>query len=218
MQTPALVFDLDGTLVDSLPDLRAGLNEMLRGLTRRELSAHEVRRMIGDGTHALVERALRATGELIDVERAHQRFRFLRSGAHATERLYPGIAATLRSLIESGARLGICTNKQQTATLAVLKGFEIAEYFEVIIGGDVLSFRKPNVRHLLTALEQLRISPNESVMIGDNENDYVAARAAGVAVILMRYGYLRMPPETLAPDAWLDRFADIPPALDRIKK
>ena len=117
--------DLDGTLVDSLPDLRAGLNEMLRGLTRRELSADEVRRM---------------------------------------------------------------------------------------------TFRKPDVRHLLTALEQLRASPNESVMIGDNENDYVAARAAGVAVILMRYGYLRVPLETLAPDAWLDRFADIPPALHRIKK
>jgi phosphoglycolate phosphatase len=79
-------------------------------------------------------------------------------------------------------------------------------------------FRKPDVRHLLTALEQLRASPNESVMIGDNENDYVAARAAGVAVILIRYGYLRVPLETLAPDAWLDRFADIPPALGRIKK
>jgi HAD-hyrolase-like len=70
-------------------------------------------------------------------------------------------------------------------------------------------FRKSDPRHLLTALEQFRASPSESVKIGNNENDHAAARAAGVAVIVMRYGYLRLPPETLAPDAWLDQFADI---------
>jgi phosphoglycolate phosphatase len=100
----------------------------------------------------------------------------------------------------------------------VLDGFNIAKYFEVIVGGDVVPFRKPDPRHLLTALKQLRASPNESVMIGDNENDHAAARAAGVAVILLRYGYLRVPAETLAPDAWLDQFADIPSALDRFNR
>jgi phosphoglycolate phosphatase len=219
MQQAALVFDLDGTLVDSLPDLRAALNHMLRGRARRELSADEVRRMIGDGSHALVGRALHATGEVIDHENAHQRFLdFYEPAPTRLSRLYPEVATTLRSLIGSGARLAICTNKQQAATLAVLDGFNIAKYFEVIVGGDVVPFRKPDPRHLLTALEQLRASPNESVMIGDNENDHAAARAAGVAVILMRYGYLRVPPETLAPDAWLDQFADVPPALDRINR
>jgi hypothetical protein len=81
----------------------------------------------------------------------------------------------------------------QAATLAVLDGFNIAKYFEAIVGGDVVPFRKPDPRHLLAALEQLCASPNESVMIGDNENDHAAARAAGVAVVLMRYGYLRVP-------------------------
>ena len=219
MHKTALVFDLDGTLVDSLPDLRAALNEMLRGLARRELSADVVRRKIGDGTYALVERALRATGEVVDLENAHQRFLdFYQSAPTRLSRLYPGVATTLRSLVRSGARLAICTNKQQAATLAVLAGLNIAEYFKVIVGGDVVPFRKPDPRHLLTALKRLNASPNESVMIGDNENDHAAARAAGVAVILMRYGYLRVLPETLAPDAWLDRFADIPPALDPIKK
>ena len=219
MQKPALVFDLDGTLVDSLPDLRAALNEMLRGLARHELSANEVRRMIGDGTHALVERALRATGEVVELENAHQRFlAFYQAAPTRLSRLYPDVATTLRSLTESGARLGICTNKQQTATFAVLEGFNIAKYFQVIVGGDVVRFRKPDPRHLLAALEQLGTRPDEAVMVGDSENDYAAGRGAGAAVILMRYGYLRVLPETLAPDAWLDRFADIPPALDRIKK
>src|SRR4030095_5274514 len=196
MRQATLVFDLDGTLVDSLPDLRAALNEMLRGLARRELSADEVRRMIGDGTHALVGRALRATGEVVDLENAHQRFLdFYEAAPTRLSRLYPDVATTLSSLIGLGARLAICTNKQQAATLAVLDGFNIAKYFEVIVGGDVVPFRKPDPRHLLTALEQLRASPNESVMIGDNENDHAAARAAGVAVILMRYGFLRVPPK-----------------------
>src|SRR6201993_134762 len=219
MRQSALVFDLDGTLVDSLPDLRAALNEMLRGLGRRELSGDEVRRMIGDGTHALVERALGATGGVIDLENAHQRFLdFYEAAPTRLSRLYPDVATTLRSLIGSGARLAICTNKQQAATLAVLDGFNIGKYFEVIVGGDVVPFRKPDPRHLLSALEQLRASPNESVMIGDNENDYAVARAAGMAVIVMRCGYLRVPPETLAPDAWLDQFANVPPALDRINQ
>src|SRR4029453_4312667 len=219
MQQAALVFDLDGTLVDSLPDLRAACNEMLRGLARRELWAGEVRRMIGDGTHALVGRALRATGEVVDLEDAHQRFLdFYEAAPTRLSRLYPDVATTLSSLIGLGARLAICTNKQQAATLARLHGSNTAKYFEVIVGGDVVPFRKPDPRHLLTALGELRVSPNESVMIGDNENDPASARAAGTAVILMRYGYLRVPPETLAPDAWLDQFADIPPALDRIDR
>jgi phosphoglycolate phosphatase len=219
MRQAALVFDLDGTLVDSLSDLRAALNEMLRGLARRELSADEVRRMIGDGTHALVGQALRATGEVGDLEDAHQRFlAFYEAAPTRLSRLYPGVATTLRSLVGLGARLAICTNKQQATTLAVLDEFKIAKYFEVIVGGDVVPFRKPDPRHLLAALGQLRASPNDSVMIGDNENDHAAGRAAGTAVILMRYGYLRVPPETLAPDAWLDQFAGIPSALDRISR
>jgi len=217
MHKTALVFDLDGTLVDSLPDLRAALNGMLRGLARRELSADEVRRMIGDGSQALVGKALRATGEPVDLDDAHRRFLdFYDAAPTRLSRLYPDVATTLRRLSESGTRLAICTNKQQATTLAVLDGFNIAKYFDVIVGGDVVPFRKPDRRHLLIALEQLRVSPGEAVMIGDNENDHTAGRAAGTAVILMRYGYLRVPPETLAPDAWLDRFADIPAALERV--
>jgi phosphoglycolate phosphatase len=83
----------------------------------------------------------------------------------------------------------------------------------VVLCGDIVPFRKPDPRHLLAALEQLDARPNESAMIGDNENDYAAARGAAMPVILMRYGYLRVSPETVAPDVWLDRFSDLPQAL-----
>jgi phosphoglycolate phosphatase len=214
MKCRALVFDLDGTLVDSIPDLRAALNVMLAELRRRELTPDEVRCMIGDGARALVERALAATGTVTDFEAAHQRFLRLYEGAPATlSRLYPGVATTLESLRASGARLAICTNKPQTATLRVLDAFGIATSFDAVLGGDAVPFRKPDPRHLLAAIERLGATTSEAVMIGDNENDYAAARATGIPIILMRYGYLRMPPETLAPDVWLDHFADIPQAV-----
>ena len=184
---------------------------MLRGLKRQELSSDEVRRMIGDGTHALVGRALRATGEGFDLEYAHQQFlEFYQATLTRLTKPYPGVVETVGLLRESGARLGVCTNKQQACTLAVLDGLGIAKYFDAIFGGDVVPHRKPDGRHLLAVLEQLDASPGESVMIGDSENDYATARSIGASVILMRYGYLRGRPETLAPDAWLERFADLP--------
>jgi phosphoglycolate phosphatase len=214
MKFAALLFDLDGTLVDSLLDLRAGLNQMLREIGRRELSPEEVRLMIGDGSRVLVGRALSATGGTTSAEAAYDRFmQIYRTGLAHLTRLYPGVDETLRALQGEGTRLGVCTNKPQSATVALLQQLEIAEYFDVVLCGDIVPFRKPDPRHLLAALEQIEAKPNESAMIGDNENDYAAARGAGLPVILMRYGYLRVPPETLAPDMWLDRFSDLPQAL-----
>lgn len=216
MKRVALVFDLDGTLVDSMPDLRAALNVMLAELRRREVTPNEVRSMIGDGARALVQRALAATGLVTDFAAAHRRFLQLYEAAPAKlSRLYPGVETTLESLRASGARLAICTNKPQSATLRVLEAFAIATHFDAVLGGDAVPFRKPDPRHLLSAIERLAATTSEAVMIGDNENDYAAARAAGIPIILMRYGYLRVPPDTLVPDAWLDHFADIPQTLER---
>jgi phosphoglycolate phosphatase len=220
MARTALVFDLDGTLVDSLPDLQSALNEMLRGLGRRLLAPAEVQVMIGDGTPALVTRALSATGGKepnVDFEAAHQKFLGTYQAAPTKlSRLYPGVRDTLESLRNSGARLAICTNKPQAATVAVLNGFGIAAYFNAVLGGDTVEFKKPDPRHLLAAIDRVGATTNHAVMIGDNENDYAAARAAGVPVILMRYGYLRVPPETVSPDAWLDHFVDIPQTVAKL--
>ena len=217
MKRSALIFDLDGTLVDSVPDLQSALNEMLRERGRRELRADEVRGMIGDGSRALVERALTVTGAVAEFDAAHRRFLQIYEAAPTRlSRLYPGVEETLRALRSSGSRLAICTNKPQTGTLGVLAGFGIAACFEAVLGGDAVDFKKPDPRHLLAAVEQLGAMAGEAVMIGDNENDYAAARAANIPVILMRYGYLRVPPQTLAPEAWLEQFTDLPAALEQL--
>ena len=153
LKRAALIFDLDGTLVDSLPDLQAALNAMLRGFGRRELTAAEVREMIGDGSHALVQRALETTGADADFAVAHQQFRaFYQAAPTRLSRLYPGVRETLVLLRASGARLAVCTNKPQTATIAVLDGFSIAGQFDAVLGGDAVPFKKPDPRHLLAAM------------------------------------------------------------------
>ena len=170
--------------------------------------------MIGDGSQALVERALNVTGSIDDVSAAHRCFLDAYEAAPTRyTRLYPAVAETLNELRGLGCRLAVCTNKPQSATIAVLDGLEIGKYFDVILGGDRVAFRKPDPRHLLAAIEQLNASPANAVMIGDNENDFAAARAASLPIILMRYGYLRVAPDSLSPDAWLDNFADVIAAI-----
>ncbi len=143
MKCAALIFDLDGTLVDSLPDLRAALNKMLSGMGRRDLTPDEVRGMIGDGMRALVQRALAATGSVTDFEAAHQRFLECYEAALAKlSRLYPGVEATLDSLRASGMRLAICTNKPQAMTLGVLEGLGISDRFDAIVAGDAVPFQE----------------------------------------------------------------------------
>ena len=176
--------------------------------------------MVGDGVPALVARALAASGaDPSEAVTALPRFlEIYEANAALLTRPYPGVPETLAALRRRGYRAAICTNKPQRATIAVLQGVGLLSLFDGIAGGDRFAVRKPHPGHLLNLISELGASPAATAMIGDNENDYAVARVAGVAVILMRCGYLRVPPETLAPDAWLDQFANVPPALDRINQ
>lgn len=213
-----LLFDLDGTLVDSVPDLHAALNEMLRERGRRPLSRHQVKRMVGDGVPALVARAF-AASDADPAEAALALPRFLEiyeaNAAHLT-RPYPGVPETLRGLRRNGYRTAICTNKPQRATLAVLQGLDLLPLFDGIAGGDRFPVKKPDPGHLLALITELGGRPQAAAMIGDNENDAASARAAAVPLVLMRYGYARVDPDTLGADALLDRFSDLPSTLDRL--
>lgn len=213
-----LVFDLDGTLVDSVLDLRAALNEMLRERGRRALSPPEVQRMIGDGVPTLVARALAASGaDPAEAPMALSRFlEIYEANPAELSRPYPGVPETLAALRRRGYRTAICTNKPQRATIAVMQGLDLLPLFDGIAGGDRFAVKKPHPDHLLRLIAELGARPETSAMIGDNENDAAAARSAAIPVLLMRYGYARVDPESLAADALLEHFAELPAALDRL--
>ena len=157
-----LVFDLDGTLVDSAPDLRAALNEMLRERGRPPLSLPQVKHMIGDGAAALVARALAASGsDLADAASALPRFiELYEAEAVRLTRPYPAVPETLAALRRRGYRMAICTNKPQHATIAVLEGLGLSALFDGIAGGDSFVVRKPDPGHLLGLVDAVGARPS----------------------------------------------------------
>jgi phosphoglycolate phosphatase len=218
MEPFLLLFDLDGTLVDSAPDLRSALNEMLAERGKAPLAMREVMPMIGDGTPLLVARALAASG-IAEHESATALPRFLElyeANATRLTRPYPAARETLLALRERGYRTAVCTNKPQRPTLTVLRELDLLSLFDGVAGGDRYEVRKPDPGHLWRLIAELGGSSEKSAMIGDSENDAAAAKAAALPVLLMRHGYARTDPRNLGPDALLDGFAELPAALDRL--
>lgn len=213
-----LVFDLDGTLIDSAPDLHACINRLLVSDRRRSLSLDELVGMVGDGVPALVRRAYEATGGIPDdIENRITHYRALYGDALADRSVpYPGVAETLAQLSETGHRMAVCTNKPFAPTMQILNAFGLARFFGAVAGGDTLPVRKPDPGHLLGLLELLGSSPEHAVMIGDSHNDIQVAIDAGVRSIAVSYGYRKQPVEELGADMIVDRFADIPQAIARL--
>ena len=214
----AVVFDLDGTLIDSAPDLRTALNRMLTVHGRPTLGLDSVIGMVGDGATKLVARAFAATGDPAadaDLDALTRQFLDVYEHHAAVEtRPYPGAVEALGRLQEAGLRLGICTNKPQRATDEALIGLGLAPYFDTVVGGDALDgVRKPDPRLLLAALKRMDVKPSEAAMVGDNANDVAAARAADVPVIVRDGGYTRVPSRELGADAVFSSFTDLPAVL-----
>jgi phosphoglycolate phosphatase len=214
-----LVFDLDGTLIDSVPDLTNSLNEVLRECGYPgTLSPAEVKPMVGDGMPTLLNRGFAARGgSAAEAAAAYPRYVAVYE-AQATQqtRPYPGVVETLAALRRQGYRTAVCTNKVQRASEIVLRDLGLAALFDGVAGGDRYRVRKPDPGHLLGLIDDLGGTPERAAMIGDSENDAKAAHAAGLRLILMRYGYARSDPATLGAAALLDDFADLPVALDRL--
>ena len=216
----AVVFDLDGTLVDTLPDIAAALNSLLVDEGRAALAEPLVAPMIGDGAAKLVERGFAATGAALGaVARESLARRFLalyEADVAGRSRPYPGVATTLSTLRAAGLCLAVCTNKPTAPSEALLASLGLAEFFSAVVGGDSLAVKKPDGRHLLATLARLGVVAGHAVMVGDSANDVAAARAAGVPVIVVSYGYGSTPSRALGADAVIDGFADLGPALERL--
>ena len=216
----AILFDLDGTLVDTAPDIAAAVDATLRELERPSLDDAEVRSFIGRGVDVLLHRALtrERDGHAEADEHAHARERFLEHyAAHngRTAKLYPGV----REGIDHAHRLGLTmccvTNKLQSFSEALLALTGLDRDFAFVQGGDALPKTKPDPLPLLHAAERLGFAPGECLMVGDSSNDAHAARAAGMPVVLVGYGYSEdVPVGEIDCDAIVMSIADVVAALD----
>ncbi len=220
-RAPVLLCDLDGTLVDSLPDLAAAIGELLDGEGRPCLAPEAVAAMVGDGVPKLIERALAATGGVPPAAAlAALVARYMPIyEARLTEltRPYPGAIETLRALKAAGWRLAVCTNKPEAPSRAIVAGLGFEGLFEAVSGGDSLAVKKPDPGHLLGLLEVLGVAPGvapgAAVMLGDSANDILAARAAGLPSIAIAHGYGGIPARELGADRVIESFAELPAAL-----
>lgn len=189
-----VTFDLDGTLVDSVPDLAVAIDLACSDLALRVPGAVKVRQWVGDGVRRLVKRALTGTenGEPAAPLFQHgmQLFRrYYREHLSDHTRLYPGVREVLDRLRAQGLQLACVTNKSQEFTGPLLEALDLSRYFGAVVSGDTLAERKPSPVPLLHVAEALAIAPTSACMVGDSANDMRAARAAGFVPVAVSYGY-----------------------------
>jgi phosphoglycolate phosphatase len=186
---PIAVFDLDGTLVDSAPDIHAALDRLMAHLGLPGFTRPEVVGMIGDGVRVLVERALAARGRAFDAAALDAFSTDYTARAAEATALFAGIPEVLAGLQAAGWRLAVCTNKPAAATAALLGARGLAGRFAAVGGGDSFPVRKPDPGHVLATLAAAGGDAARAVMIGDHRNDVLAARGAGLPCIFAGWGY-----------------------------
>jgi phosphoglycolate phosphatase len=220
----ALVFDLDGTLVDTAPDLLGATNAVLEAAGRPDMDTTSLRHMVGFGAKSLIAQAMAATGapaddaemdRLIGIFLAHYR-------DHIADfsRPFPGVEETLKRLKADGEKLGILTNKPAELTGPLLEKLGLTDLFSAVYGAGRKSYTKPDPRIFHDVVADLLAedgTAGPAVMIGDSITDLSTARAAGAPCILVSYGYTPVPAAELGGDIVLDDFAQLPYALKKLK-
>lgn len=202
-----IIFDLDGTLVDSLDDLTDATNVMLRRFGRGELTRPDVRMLVGQGAKRLVERAMPGAAAE-DVEVGVQLF-LAYNDAHIADktRLYPGVGETL-AILGKCRRMAVISNKYETHCHKLLAILGVAAHFSAVLGADSLFFRKPSPEPLLKLMADYGVTATETAIVGDSSNDIIAGRGAGVVTVGCTYGYGE-PDELAGADYRIDRFAEL---------
>jgi phosphoglycolate phosphatase len=216
----ALIFDLDGTLVDTAPDLLGATNAVLAARGRVPIDPATLRHMVGFGAQRLIGQAMEATGAAADPADMPAMMEIFLDhyGAHLADfsRPFPGVAQTLGQLKADGALLGVLTNKPQAYTPPLLEKLSLDGYFTAVYGAGRKPYTKPDPRIFHDVVADLSSGGGPAAMIGDSITDLQTARAAGVPCLLLSYGYTPVPVQELGADAVLDDFRDLPAALQKL--
>jgi phosphoglycolate phosphatase len=212
-----IVFDLDGTLIDTAPDLIDALNLILAQEGLPALPFDTARNLIGGGARAMIERALAAAGRMrapIELDRLYAVF-VTHYAKHIADRSrpFPQLRTTLARLADAGHRLAVCTNKLEWLSKRLLEALQLAEPFAAICGQDTFGVQKPDPEVFRRTVLRAGGEPMRSVMVGDSKTDVSTARNANVPVIAVDFGYSDVPITSLRPDRIISSFADLPEAI-----
>jgi phosphoglycolate phosphatase len=214
---PIAVFDLDGTLAETAGDLIGTLNVLMRREGLTELPLSQARGLIGAGAKALIRRGFEVEGRILspdDHERLFEDF-IAHYGDHLadTSHLYPGLVEALDVLEETGFRLAVCTNKYEGQSVELLRILGIGHRFAAICGRDTFPQYKPDPRHLTGTIERAGGDPARAVMVGDSRTDIDTAKAAGIPVVAVTFGYTDVPVTDLGPDRVIEHFSELVEAV-----
>jgi phosphoglycolate phosphatase len=216
----AILFDLDGTLIDSARDVTVAVNRVLAQHGLAPIDDATGRSLMGEGARVRLRKAFALGGVALDEVRLSAMVEdFVRLYAERPvehTRAYAGAAETLQGLAESGTRIGVCTNKHEASARDILQRLGLMRFVDDVAGLDTFGARKPDPAHLLKLLDRMRQPPTEAAMVGDSVHDIHAAVAAGLPCIAVSWGYTATPAHALGADAVIDHFAELPAALARL--
>lgn len=217
---PIVVFDLDGTLAETAPDIMRTLNQILLRENLPALPLERARELVGAGARALIERGFRVSGRPLDdatLERLFEDFLVIYAqDVASTSHLFDGVLDAMAALASDGFKLAVCTNKPILHTRLILDHFGIASQFSAVAGRDSFPFHKPDPRHLTLTIEAAGGDPARAVMIGDSRTDIATARAAGIPCICVPFGYTDVAIETLEPDLVIQHFDELAEAVRQV--
>jgi phosphoglycolate phosphatase len=215
-----IVFDLDGTLVDTAPDLLRALNLVLAEESMEPVAEERLRLMVGQGARRLIERAAALRGKTYDEARLDvltERFvDFYRADIASGSRPFPGVVEAMDALAARGALLTVCTNKRTELSVLLLDALGLTSRFAAIVGADAVTERKPSPVHYLETVRRGRGRVDYSLMVGDSEADLLSAQAAGAPCVLVSFGYCDGGAARLGADFLLDSYEELAPICDQI--
>lgn len=213
MTATTIVFDLDGTLIDTAPDLVESLNHTIAVRDLAPVGYEDLTHLVGQGARVMIQRAFALRGAPLaeeDVPALLDRFiAHYEAGMPGRSRPYPGLIEALDRLKAAGYRLAVCTNKMERLAIPLIEGLELTGYFTTIAGGDTFAFRKPDPAHILATVERAGGTPDKVLMIGDSINDILAARNGNIPSIAVPFGYSDVPVESLGASHVMTHFDEL---------